>query len=259
MRPQTSPGPSRPRRGQPRRPDAEPACWLRRRARYPNGGGAFVVVAAENFWGDIASQIGGSHVTVTSIISDPNADPHTYETDPKGAAAISGASLVIENGAGYDDFVGKLLSTNPNPVRDLLTIATVVGAGGGNPNPHLWYDPGYVTSAARAIESRLAAHNTANAAAFADNLQTFLVSYHPYMDTVQAIKARYSGTPIAYTERVPGYLVARAGLRLATPRRSRSRSRTATTRAPPTSRPWTVPSRAGSSSCSSTTPRSPAR
>jgi zinc/manganese transport system substrate-binding protein len=180
-------------------------------------GGTVAVVAAENVWGNIGAQIGGAHVSVTSIISDPNADPHTYETDPRDAAALSTASFVIANGAGYDDFVGKLLSTNPNPNRDLLTIASAVGVAGTNPNPHLWYNPGYVTKAARAIESHLATHDPADAGAFAANLQTVLASYQPYIDTLQAIKARYTGAPIAYTERVPGYLVSSAGLRLATP------------------------------------------
>jgi zinc/manganese transport system substrate-binding protein len=182
-----------------------------------SAGGPLNVVAAENFWGDIASQIGGSHVSVTSIITDPNADPHSYETNPRDAAALSGATLVIENGAKYDTFVGQLLSTNPNPGRDVLTIATVVGVSGDNPNPHLWYNPVYVTTAARAIESHLATHDPADAATFATNLQTFLTAYQPYIDTVQAIKAKYGNTPIAYTERVAGYLVNTAGLRLATP------------------------------------------
>ncbi|HWF57994.1 MAG TPA: zinc ABC transporter substrate-binding protein [Candidatus Dormibacteraeota bacterium] len=180
-------------------------------------GGRLNVVAAENFWGDITSQIGGSHVSVTSIITDPNADPHSYETNPRDAAALSGATLVIENGAKYDTFVGKLLSTNPNAGRDVLTIATVVGVSGDNPNPHLWYNPLYVTTAARAIESHLASHDPGDAATFAANLQTFLSAYQPYIDAVQAIKTRYSDTPIAYTERVAGYLVNAAGLRLATP------------------------------------------
>jgi zinc/manganese transport system substrate-binding protein len=178
---------------------------------------AGAVVAAENVWGNIASQIGGSHVSVTSIITDPNADPHTYETDPRAAAALSGASLVIENGAGYDDFVDKLLSTNPDPARDVVTIATVVGVAGNSPNPHLWYDPGFVTKAANAIEAHLARRDPADAATFAANLTVFLGAYQPYIDTLQAIRAKDSGTAIAYTERVPGYLVERAGLRLATP------------------------------------------
>jgi zinc/manganese transport system substrate-binding protein len=182
-----------------------------------SAGGPLNVVAAENFWGDITSQIGGSHVSVTSIITDPNADPHSYETNPRDAAALSGATLVIANGTKYDSFVGQLLNTNPNAGRDVLTIATVVGVSGDNPNPHLWYNPDYVTRAARAIESHLATHDPADAVTFATNLQTFLSAYQPYIDTVHAIKAKYSGAPIAYTERVAGYLIADAGLRLATP------------------------------------------
>jgi zinc/manganese transport system substrate-binding protein len=182
-----------------------------------NGGGGLAVVAAENFWGDIASQIGGGHVSVTSIITDPNADPHSYETDPRDAAAISNAAFVIENGAGYDDFVDKLLSTDPSTERDVLSIAQAVGAGGNNPNPHLWYNPDYVTAAAHAIETHLASHDQADRAVFQANLQTFLAAYQPYIDTLAIIRARHGGTPIALTERVPGYLVEKTMLRLATP------------------------------------------
>jgi zinc/manganese transport system substrate-binding protein len=111
----------------------------------------------------------------------------------------------------------KVISTNPSSARDVLSIAQTVGVSGGNPNPHLWYNPDYVTAAARAIETHLASHDQADAAAFAANLQRFLGAYQPYSDTLAAIKARYSGTPIAYTERVPGYLVEKTTLRLATP------------------------------------------
>ena len=181
------------------------------------GSGALAVVAAENVWGDITSQIGGSHVSVTSIITDPNADPHSYETDPRSAAAVGAAGLVIENGAGYDSFLDKLLNANPVSTRDVLTVATAAGVGGDNPNPHLWYSPIYVAAAARAIEARLAAHDAADATVFAANLQAFLTSYQPYVDTLATIRAKYSGTRIAYTERVAGYLVQAAGLVLATP------------------------------------------
>lgn len=180
-------------------------------------GGKIVVVAAENVWGNIAAQIGGTHVSVTSIIIDPKADPHTYETDPRDAAAISGAAMVIENGAGYDDFIDRLLSTNSNAQRDVLNLARTVGLGGGNPNPHLWYDPGYVTRAATVIADHLASHDAADAGAFHSNLHTFLTAYQPYVDTLNTIRSKYRDDPIAYTERVPGYLVQYAGLRLATP------------------------------------------
>jgi zinc/manganese transport system substrate-binding protein len=175
------------------------------------------VVAAENFWGNIAAQIGGSHVVVTSIISDPNADPHTYETDPKDAAAISAASFVILNGVGYDDFASKLLSASPNSSRTVITIQKIVGVTGSNPNPHLWYDPTYVKEAAAAITSALAKVDPANAATFTANEHTFLQAYQPYIDEIAKIKAKYAGTKISYTERVPGYLVQAAGLVLGTP------------------------------------------
>jgi zinc/manganese transport system substrate-binding protein len=182
-----------------------------------SSGGALAVVAAENFWGDITSQIGGSHVRVTSIITDPNADPHSYETDPRDASAVAAAGLVVENGAGYDTFLDRLLNANAVSGRDVLDIATTVGVNGDNPNPHLWYNPDDVTAGARAIESRLASHDAADAAAFAANLQGFLASYQPYIDTLATIRMRYPGAPIGYTERVAGYLVQRAGLALATP------------------------------------------
>jgi zinc/manganese transport system substrate-binding protein len=181
------------------------------------GGRTMAVVAGENFWGNVASQIGGSHVKVTSILTDPNADPHSYETDPTAAAALSNSTFVIENGLGYDDFIDKLLATNPNPGRVVLSIAATVGVEGDDPNPHLWYDPAYVTRAAKAIESQLARSDPADASDFAANGRAFVAAYQPYLDMVAAIKAKYGGAPIAYTERVPGYLVAAAGLRLATP------------------------------------------
>ncbi len=183
----------------------------------PVAAGRIAVVAAENFWGDITAQIGGSHVSVTSIITDPNADPHSYETDPRAAAAMSAATVIIENGAGYDDFVAKLLSTNPNGSRDVISVAATVGLSGANPNPHLWYNPDYVTTAARAIERHLASHDPADSASFQTNLQSFLTAYQPYIDTLASIRTRHSGTPIAYTERVAGYLVLKAGLQLVTP------------------------------------------
>ena len=179
--------------------------------------GVVRVVAAENFWGDLAAQIGGSHVAVTSIISDPNADPHTYETDPKDAAAISAASFVILNGVGYDDFASKLLAASPNSSRTVITIQKVAGVTGTNPNPHLWYDPTYVKDAADAITSALSKVAPADAATFNSNEHTFLQAYQPYIDEIAKIKTKYAGTKISYTERVPGYLVQAAGLVLGTP------------------------------------------
>ena len=178
--------------------------------------GPIAVVAAENFWGSIASQIGGSHVKVTSIITDPNTDPHEYETDPNDAAAVAGAQFVIENGAGYDDFLTKEVSTAGGS-KQVLNVQKLVGVNGDDPNPHLWYSPGYVMQTAQAIAKQLASDDPADASTFQQNLTTFTAAYQPYVQTIQQIKTKYDGDAISFTERVPGYLVDAAGLHLGTP------------------------------------------
>ncbi len=174
------------------------------------------VVAAENVWGDIVRQIGGEHVQVTSVLSDPAADPHSFETDPETAAAVGSASFVVLNGAGYDDFVRKLLAASPKDGRVVLNLADAVGLGNDR-NPHLWYSPQFVRQGAQAIAERLTSVDPGDGSAFQTNLQTFLQSYQPYVDTLATIKARYGRSAVAYTERVPGYLVDAAGLMLGSP------------------------------------------
>lgn len=181
------------------------------------GDGVVQVVAIEKVWGDIAAQIGGTHVNVTSILKDPGADPHTFETDPATASAVGGAAFVIDNGAGYDDFANKLLKASPRKGREVITVASLVGATSGGSNPHLWYSPTYVTTAATAIAAKLAAVEPASKAAFDSGLAVFLVSYQRYVDVLKVIKAKYAGAKVGYTERVPGYLLDAAGLTLGTP------------------------------------------
>ena len=179
-------------------------------------GTPIAVVAGENFWGNIAEQIGGSHVKVKSIISDPNTDPHEYETDPVDAAAVARATVVIENGVGYDDFLSKALGAAGGS-KQVLNVAQLVGAKGSDVNPHLWYSPTYVKQAATALEKQFATDEPANAQEFQANLATFLKAYQPYLDTIAEIGRKYGGSAISYTERVPGYLVQAARLHLGTP------------------------------------------
>lgn len=179
--------------------------------------GRIRVVAAENVWGDIAAQLGGEFISVHSLLSDPRQDPHTVESSPHDAALVAAARLVVVNGAGYDDFADRLLSVGGSGTRSVLTVADAVGATGSDVNPHLWYSPSYVQQAARAIAAELRAVDPAHAASYNRNLAKFLAAYQPYPQLLAEIKTRYAGAPISYTERVPGYLVAAAGLRLATP------------------------------------------
>jgi zinc/manganese transport system substrate-binding protein len=183
----------------------------------PASGGRVSVVAGENTWGDIARQIGGSHVSVTSIITNPNTDPHVYESDPRSAAQIDNAQVVIVNGAGYDDFMTKSLASDSRAARKVISVQHVLGATGNNVNPHFWYWTARLPAVAAAIRNQLSAVDPKDASVFAAGARRFDRSLAPLLRVIARIKHSYAGTPIAYTERVPGYLVQAAGLTLGTP------------------------------------------
>ena len=181
------------------------------------GTGKIQVVAAENFWGSIASQVGGSHVQVSSIIVNPDTDPHAYEPTPSDARLIAQAQYVIVNGAGYDAWAPKLLDANPASGRTVLTVGDLFGKKEGD-NPHMWYSPSYVDQVVDRMGSDLAKIDSADASAItqqaAQYKSTGLKDYH---DTVSAIKAKYSGTRVGATESIAAYLAHGTGLNLVTP------------------------------------------
>jgi zinc/manganese transport system substrate-binding protein len=171
------------------------------------------VVASTNVYGDITRQIGGAHVSVTSILSDPNADPHLFEPGTKNGLAVAHAKVLIENGLGYDAFMSRLESAAPSNQRTVVTISDVLGVHGHDANPHLWHDVPALPKIAAAIEQALARADASHAGVYRSGLRAFVRSLAPLQRTVARIRARYAGTPVAYTEPVPGYLVQAAGLR----------------------------------------------
>jgi zinc/manganese transport system substrate-binding protein len=182
-----------------------------------SGGQTIQVVAAENFWGSIASQVGGSHVHVTSIIIDPNADPHAYEPTSTDARTIADAQYVIYNGAGYDPWMDKLLQSNPDSSRKMLNIGDFIGKHEGD-NPHMWYNPDYVTAVANKIRDDLKGIDPGDASSFDRSAQTFLTGgLQQYHSLIAAIKAKYSGTPVGATESIFSYMAPALGLKLITP------------------------------------------
>jgi len=178
-----------------------------------SGGSTLDVVASTNVYGDIAAQIGGSHVRVTSVLTNPDADPHLFEPGTKNGLAVAEAKLVIQNGAGYDDFMSKLEAASPNGSRVVVTIADVLGVRGRDANPHLWYDVPRLPQIAGAIADGLERSDPKHADAYRAGLDGFTKSLRPLDAEVQRIRTRYAGRPVAYTEPVPGYLLAAAGLR----------------------------------------------
>ncbi|TDA45815.1 metal ABC transporter solute-binding protein, Zn/Mn family [Burkholderia pyrrocinia] len=169
------------------------------------------VVAAENFYGDVAAQIGGRHVAVTSILSNPDQDPHLFEASPKTARALQHAQVVIYNGADYDPWMGKLLGASKQAKRATIVVADLVGKKAGD-NPHLWYDPATMPAAARAIAAELGRADPANKADYDANLQKFVASLKPVDDKVAALRAQYKGVPVTATEPVFGYMSDAIGL-----------------------------------------------
>ncbi len=180
------------------------------------GTGTLRVVAAENFWGNVTAQIGGPHASVTSLITDPNADPHLFQTNALDAAQLAEAQVVIENGAGYDNWMPSLLGANGSHPR-IVNAATALHVTGRNPNPHLWYDLPRVPTVAAAIEAALAKADPHDAPSFRANLASFDASLAPLESTLAAIRKSFDHAPVAYTERVPGYLLDDAGLHVVTP------------------------------------------
>jgi zinc/manganese transport system substrate-binding protein len=174
------------------------------------------VVAAENFWGNITSQLGGRSVAVTSLITNPNADPHLFETDAADAAKLASAKVVIENGAGYDTWMRSLLSADSGHPT-IVTAANVLHIAGSDPNPHLWYDIPAVPKVAAAISAALTKADPKDATTFKANLVRFDTSLQPLQSTLATIRSRFSNAPVAYTERVPGYALADAHLAVKTP------------------------------------------
>jgi zinc/manganese transport system substrate-binding protein len=175
--------------------------------------GKLDVVAAENVYGNIAAQIGGHRVSVTSILTSPSADPHLFEPGTSTGLAVADASVVLQNGLGYDAFMTRLENAAPNSHRVVVTVADALGIHGKDANPHLWYDVRRLRQIAATIESGFVKADPSHEDAYRRGLRRFERSLAPLEHEVATIRSRFHGAPVAYTERVPGYLVAAAGLR----------------------------------------------
>ena len=179
-------------------------------------GAPLQVVAGENVWGSLLSQIGGSKVHVLSVVSDPNADPHEYASNTATTRAIAAANYVVLNGAGYDSWGDRLLAAGANPQRTVLHISALLGKKNGD-NPHFWYSPAYVNTAAVRMEHDLATLDAPDAAYFAANLRSLQTSLAGYQQRIVAIAQRFEGSQIAATEDIFAYTANAAYLALVSP------------------------------------------
>ena len=171
------------------------------------------IVAAENFYGDIAKQIGGPAVTVTSILSNPNQDPHLFEVSPSVGRAVSAARIVIYNGVDYDPWVTKLLGAAGSPDRKTIVVADLVGRKTGD-NPHLWYDPATMQALAKTLAATLMADDPGHASDYQQRLARFEDSLRPIQAKIAALRQRLAGTPVTATEPIFGYMFDALGMQV---------------------------------------------
>ncbi|MCQ4084712.1 zinc ABC transporter substrate-binding protein [Streptomyces sp. RB6PN25] len=175
------------------------------------------VVAAENFWGSIAQQLGGRHVNVTSIITNPATDPHDYEPTPADGRAVAESQLAIVNGVGYDAWADKLLASNAGADRTELNVGDLVGIKPGG-NPHRWYDPDNVRQVIDKITDDYKKIDPADAAYFDRQKNTYVTkTLAPYTQLIDGIRAKYAGTPVGASESIVTPLAEGLGLTMKTP------------------------------------------
>jgi zinc/manganese transport system substrate-binding protein len=179
--------------------------------------GTIPVVASTNVYGSIADAVGGTHVSVSSLVSDPAADPHSFESTPADAAAVAGARLVVHNGGGYDDWMSELVA-GAGGTPTVIDVSELTGqAAGGEFNEHVWYSLPTVRQLADRIAGDLAAADPAHAAEFTANAEAFAGRVDELQARAQAIGAAHPGARVMVTEPVPGYLIQTAGLVDVTP------------------------------------------
>ncbi len=174
---------------------------------------ALHIVAAENFYGGVAQQIGGDQVKVLSILSNPDQDPHLFTVDPTTARAVSDATVVIESGIDYDPWMADLDSAHPSATRTVITVAGLIGAKEGD-NPHIWYKPETMPAFATKLAAVLAQRDRAHAADYQQRLAAFLATLDPVHARIAALRAKFAGTDVLATEPIFGYMADALGFKM---------------------------------------------
>lgn len=182
------------------------------------GSGTIIRVAASiTAWGSILTQLGGSHVKATSIITNPDTDPHDYEPTPRDGTVIATSQLFVDNGIGYDSWASKTLAASPDDARKVIEVGKLVGIPDGG-NPHRWYSPSDVKTVANAITTDLKMLDPSSAAYFDQQNKKFLsTDLATYNRLIDQIRTTYAGTAVGASESIFAPLAQALNLNLATP------------------------------------------
>jgi zinc/manganese transport system substrate-binding protein len=174
-------------------------------------------IGAENEYANVIAQVGGKYVRASSIMSNPNTDPHTFEASPAVAREISAADLIVQNGVGYDDWATTIENAAPSTARKVINVQQLLGLPNSTPNPHLWYKPTTMPAVANAIATDLAQIDPAHASYYKANAAAFIASLTPWTKAIATFAAAHPNTPVATTEPVADYLLQAAGADIMTP------------------------------------------
>jgi zinc/manganese transport system substrate-binding protein len=193
----------------------------------PGGGGGtsaaaassttITAIGAENEYADVIAQVGGKYVRASSIMSNPNTDPHTFEASPAVAREISAADLIVQNGVGYDDWATTIENAAPSTARKVINVQQLLGLPNSTPNPHLWYKPTTMPAVANAIAADLAQIDPAHASYYKANAAAFIASLTAWTKAIATFAAAHPDTPVATTEPVADYMLQAAGADIMTP------------------------------------------
>jgi zinc/manganese transport system substrate-binding protein len=179
--------------------------------------GQITAIGAENEYADVIAQVGGKYVHASSIMSNPNTDPHTFEASPAVARQIAAAKLIVQNGVGYDDWATTIENADPGDGRGVINVQQLLGVPDGTPNPHLWYKPATMPAVAGAIAADLDQIDPAHASYYKANAAAFTASLHAWNGAIAAFKSAHPGTLVATTEPVADYLLQALGADNLTP------------------------------------------
>jgi zinc/manganese transport system substrate-binding protein len=175
------------------------------------------VIGAENEYADVIAQIGGKYVQASSIMSNPNTDPHTFEASPAVAREIGSAKLIVQNGVGYDDWATTIENAAPGDGREVINVQQLLGLPDSTPNPHLWYNPTTMPKVADAIAADLGQIDSTHASYYKANAATFIASLAAWNNAIAAFKSAHPNTPVATTEPVADYMLQAVGADNLTP------------------------------------------
>src|ERR1035441_9240942 len=165
------------------------ACSASQAASPGAPGGAVTAIGAENEYASVISQLGGTYVRVTAVLSNPNTDPHTFESSASVTQEVSGAQLVVQNGVGYDSFMSKIEAAAPSSARTVIDVQNLLRPPDSTPNPHLWYSPSTMPAVAKALASDMSAIQPAHAAYFKASERRFDRSLDPWYQAIAHFKA----------------------------------------------------------------------